>query len=57
MGGVQITREPDYAENAYELLDEPGEWYFDRQEKRLYYMPKAGQDMDKVQAIIPVWKT
>ncbi len=52
-GGVQITREPDYAENAYELLDEPGEWYFDRQEKRLYYMPKAGQDMDKVQAIIP----
>lgn len=52
-GGVQINRGPDYVENAYELLDEPGEWYFDSQEKKIYYMPKAGQDMSQTQAIIP----
>lgn len=52
-GGVQINRGPDYVENAYELLDEPGEWYFDGQEKKIYYMPKAGQDMSQTQAIIP----
>lgn len=52
-GGVQINRGPDYVENAFELLDEPGEWYFDSQEKKIYYMPKAGQDMSQTQAIIP----
>jgi len=52
-GGVQITSGPDYVENAYELLDEPGEWYFDRQEKKIYYLPKDGQDMNNATAIIP----
>lgn len=52
-GGVQINKGPDYVENAYELLDEPGEWYFDSQEKKIYYMPKEGQDMSQTQAIIP----
>lgn len=52
-GGVQINRAPDYVENAYELLDEPGEWYFDSQEKKIYYMPKDGQDMSRTEAVIP----
>ncbi len=30
--GVQVKL-PDYVENAMELLDEPGEWYFDRPAK------------------------
>ncbi len=52
-GGVQIQGPPDYVENAYELLDEPGEWYFDRAAKKLYYMPEAGQDMNAVDVIVP----
>ncbi|MET7703062.1 fibronectin type III domain-containing protein [Streptomyces sp. NPDC005485] len=33
-----------YIENAYELLDQPGEWYLDRTEHRVYYLPRAGED-------------
>ncbi len=28
-----------FFENVFEALDEPGEWYFDRQAMRLYYVP------------------
>ncbi|MGJ8641054.1 MAG: CBM35 domain-containing protein [Opitutaceae bacterium] len=31
--------------NALELLDEPGEFYFDRSEKTVYYMPRDGENM------------
>ncbi len=40
-------------ENALELLDEPGEWYLDRKAKTVYYMPRPGEDMAKVQVIVP----
>lgn len=33
-------------ENIREELDSPGEWYYDRTEGRLYYMPEPGTDMD-----------
>ena len=35
-GGTQAGM-PAYMENALELLDEPGEWYFDRPAHTLYY--------------------
>jgi hypothetical protein len=38
---------PTRIENAYELLDEPGEWYLDRTAGWLYYKPKAGQHLAK----------
>ena len=37
---------PVYLENALELLDEPGEFYFDRAEKKLYYLPMEDEDME-----------
>lgn len=40
--------------NAYELLDEPGEFYFDRQEKMLYYCARRGEDMSKAVVIAPM---
>ena len=40
-------------ENAKEVLDEPGEFYFDKQEKLLYYMPREGQDMTTAETIVP----
>jgi len=44
---------PDYVENALELLDQPGEWYFDRAQRVLYYMPRPGEDMAKTEVIAP----
>jgi hypothetical protein len=42
-----------YVENALELLDEPGEWYLDRAARTVYYLPRPGEDMNKVEAIAP----
>ncbi|MFC8514545.1 fibronectin type III domain-containing protein [Streptomyces sp. NPDC057257] len=34
-----------YIENAYELLDQPGEWYFDKYAHKVYYLPRKGEDL------------
>lgn len=36
---------PHYFENNYALLDEPGEWYLDRAQGRVHYIPRAGENM------------
>lgn len=36
-----------YIENAYELLDQPGEWYLDRSARTVYYMPRKGEDLHR----------
>ncbi|MBN1283424.1 MAG: right-handed parallel beta-helix repeat-containing protein [Proteobacteria bacterium] len=41
-------------ENAYEFLDEPGEWYLDPGTKTLYYIPRAGEDMAAAEVELPV---
>ena len=46
---------PFYLTNAKELLDEPGEWYHDIREHKLYYMPRQGETVQE--AIIPVMET
>lgn len=46
---------PFYLTNAKELLDEPGEWYHDIREHRLYYMPRQGETVHE--AIVPVMET
>lgn len=45
---------PIYYENAYELIDEGGEWYLDSEEGMLYYKPRIYEDMSKVDAVIPI---
>ncbi|MCX5757734.1 MAG: right-handed parallel beta-helix repeat-containing protein [Candidatus Hydrogenedentes bacterium] len=54
--GVQAVT-PSYVENAFELLDEPGEWYFDKPARTLYYLPRDGEDMTKAVATVPVLET
>ncbi|MBI5833803.1 MAG: discoidin domain-containing protein [Armatimonadetes bacterium] len=44
---------PVILENAVELLDEPGEWYFDRASALLTYLPMPGEDMAKVEVVAP----
>ena len=52
-GGEQMNRpspmHPQYrfVENIFEELDAPGEWFFDKKEKVLYYYPLPGEDMRK----------
>lgn len=50
-GGWQNNRpspmHPVYrmVENIFEELDVPGEWYYNRSEQNLYYMPETGTDL------------
>jgi len=46
---------PFYLTNAKELLDEPGEWYHDIQEHKLYYVPREGETLQE--AVVPVVET
>ncbi|MBQ9200854.1 MAG: right-handed parallel beta-helix repeat-containing protein [Bacteroidales bacterium] len=39
---------------AIELLDQPGEWYYDEHSGRLYYYASAGQDMNMAECVVPV---
>jgi hypothetical protein len=42
-----------YFENAYEFLDQEGEWYLDKGTHTLYYKPRAGEVMSSVEVIVP----
>ncbi len=41
-------------ENAYELLDAPGEWYLDGVAGRLYYIPRAGERLARADVELPI---
>jgi hypothetical protein len=45
-----------FIEHLFEALDQPGEWFLDRDEGKLYYIPKPGEDMATAEAIAPVTK-
>lgn len=46
-----------YFANALQLLDQPGEWYQDYPSGLIYYFPREGEDMKKVNAVVPVLET
>lgn len=50
--GATSVKEPVYIENAYELLDMPGEWYKNESDGYIYYMPYEGEKINT--AILPV---
>jgi hypothetical protein len=39
--------------HVFEGLSEPGEWYLDRVEGRLYYLPLPGEHPDHAQVVVP----
>ena len=43
-----------YMENAYEFIDQPGEWYQHTTAGMLYYKPLSGQDMEKADVELPM---
>jgi hypothetical protein len=56
-GDLHAGRTPAYVENALELLDQPGEWYLDRTAKRVYYLPRPGEDVTRADIEAPVLQT
>lgn len=44
----------EWFENAYELLGTPGQFYLDAEAARLYYVPRAGEDMRTADVELPV---
>ena len=45
---------PAYVDNAYELLDQPGEFYLDPTAHQVYYIPRAGQQLRTADVEAPV---
>lgn len=45
VGPAGVGKQPVYVENAYELLGTPGQWYFDRPSRTIYYVPRPGEDL------------
>ncbi|MFE5083155.1 discoidin domain-containing protein [Streptomyces mirabilis] len=50
----QEIQNPTWLENARELLDTPGEWYLDKGEGEIYYMPKADQNLSTATVTVPL---
>jgi hypothetical protein len=46
-----------YLTNALELLDEPGEWFFDKQKRKIYYIPLLGENMNTAETFVPALET
>ncbi len=43
-----------YLENALEMLDQPGEWYLDRNTGVLSYWPRDGEDLTRAEVVAPI---
>jgi hypothetical protein len=59
MLGVAFSSNPPkqqcfYLENAYEFLDQPGEWYLDESTNTLYYMPRSGESLASAVVVAPI---
>jgi hypothetical protein len=54
VGPASVGKAPAFVENAFELLGAPGEWYFDRPARRIYYVPRPGEDLAKADVEAPV---
>ena len=45
---------PAYVDNAYALLDQPGEWYLDQSANEVYYIPRPGENLSRADVEAPV---
>ena len=44
---------PSYIENAYEFLDQEGEWYMNQYDGYMYYIPREDEDIHNVVLTVP----
>jgi len=57
---VQVTTNyhaPFFLANAIQFLDSPGEWFEDVRAGKIYYWPRAGEDMVRAEVFAPVFET
>lgn len=57
VGPMSVGKRPEYVENAYELLGTPGQFYLDRPSHTIYYVPRAGEDLNTADVELPVLET
>jgi len=43
-----------YFVNSIQLLDEPGEWFYDADNKKIYYYPLPNENMNTAEVVVPV---
>jgi hypothetical protein len=43
-----------YLNNGMSMLNEAGEWFLDRKRAKIYYIPRAGEDMNSATVTVPV---
>ena len=48
---------PFFLCNAIEFLDQPGEWYLDVEDHKLYYWPRPGEDITRAESVVPYLET
>ena len=48
---------PFYLTNARKLMDRPGEWFLDSREGKVYYIPRAGENMQTADVEVPAVET
>ncbi|TDU01737.1 hypothetical protein EDD99_0108 [Streptomyces sp. 846.5] len=53
VGRQSITEAPTSVENAYALLDQPGEWYLDRTAHTVSYIPRSGETLGSADVEAP----
>lgn len=51
---LEPTNGPAYIENAIEFVDMPGEWFYDKSDKYLYYIPRSFENMETAEITVPV---
>jgi hypothetical protein len=51
--GIWSFSQVTWFENALQFLDQPGEWYLDRSEHYLYYIPRSGEVLPLADVELP----
>jgi hypothetical protein len=57
VGRPKLHTLPTWVDNAFELLDTPGEWYLDRSANTVYYLPRPGENLASAKVVAPVLET
>lgn len=55
--GIWSFWQVSWFENAYEFLDQPGEWYLDEDAGDLFYIPRPGEDLANADVELAVLET
>jgi len=45
--------DPYYVEGVRGALDQPGEWWLDKENHKIYYIPRPGDELESTTAVVP----